>query len=512
MIGTSLPEHIFIVTCIGALRVITPFSIFYCAFSIADPPASVFRKALLIWSTSETAFWLLVYLPRKRALQSDARHPPVLDREDRKALYWKCWDRIPNPDHYLSKWFLGARIHDIRRENVKDFFRWALLNKGDTEKAEVKAEEVENLIEEEAELDEYVDGVQTLLGHKIEPGRGKAEGLRLTVDKVKMLHRPLLWYMIVGLVDTLTAGYLRYSGFRLYRTSLRETFSVFPFRIANLTTTLASPVPSLSYWYRPHTSKTRLPVVFIHGISIGLYSYAQFLTEINKYDRLGPSEGGIGIIAIEIMPISFRVSGEIPDREVICRQVLRILEEHGWDKVVLASHSYGSAITTHLLQNEETRRRIGPILLVDPVTFLLHLPDVAYNFTARSPKGANEQQLYYFACTDMMVAHSLARHFFWAQNILWKDDLRGHDVTISLGGRDLIVDTETVGKYLAGVDLRSEDSSWKGREWTGNGLETLWWNTCDHAQVFERPEGRKRLGDVVRKYAEKKEEIEADFP
>lgn len=152
------------------------------------------------------------------------------------------------------------------------------------------------------------------------------------------------------------------------------------------------------------------------------------------------------------------------------------------------------------------------MLLVDPVTFLLYLPDVAYNFTARSPKGANEHQLYYFACTDMMVAHSLARHFFWAQNILWKDDLRGRNVTVSLGGRDLILDTETVGKYIAGIDLRSEDSTWKEREWKGTGLETIWWNTCDHAQVFERADGRRRLGDIVRKYTEQREEVDEEFP
>lgn len=308
-------------------------------------------------------------------------------------------------------------------------------------------------------------------------------------------------WQIVGLVDSLTAAYLRYNGFHLRRTSLQSSFAVFPFRLANFFTPHVSPAPGLSYWYRPHTSKTRLPVLFIHGISMGLYSYAQFLADINKYDALGPSDGEIGIIALEIMPISFRISGEIPSKEEMCRQINIILERHGWDKVVLVCHSYGSAITTHLLKHAATASKIGPMLFIDPVTFLLHLPDVCYNFTCRTPRGANEHQLYYFACTDMMVSQTLARHFFWADNILWKEDVRGRNVTVSLGGRDLIVDTETVGKYLAGVDMRGEESSWKEREWTGLGLETLWWPTCDHAQVFERKDGRKKLGDVVRGYA-----------
>jgi pimeloyl-ACP methyl ester carboxylesterase len=239
---------------------------------------------------------------------------------------------------------------------------------------------------------------------------------------------------------------------------------------------------------------------------MGLYSYARFLAELNKHDPRRSDDGDIGIIAIEIMPISFRITGPVLDRDEICRQINIILERHGFSKVVLASHSYGSVITTHLLQTPSTAAKIGPMLFVDPVTFLLHLPDVAYNFTARKPRGANEWQLHYFACTDMMVAHTLARHFFWAQNILWKDDIRGRDVTVSLGGRDQIIDAQMVGKYLAGVDMKSENVEWKNSEWTGHGLETMWFATCDHAQVFERAEGRQKLGDVVRRYAESGED------
>ena len=195
MIGTSLPEYIFIRLCIFFLRAITPLSIFYVSYSIADPPSSVAGKLLLTWCALETAFWVLVYFPRKRSLQAAAQHPPLLDREERKELFWKCWDKIPNPEYYVSKWFLDAKPQDVRTENVKDFFRWGLLNKGDR-RGEIKAEEVELLASEEEELGEYADGIQTLLGRPLEPGRGKAECLRLTTDKVNMSHRPLVWYLV----------------------------------------------------------------------------------------------------------------------------------------------------------------------------------------------------------------------------------------------------------------------------------------------------------------------------
>lgn len=195
MIGTSLPEYVFIRTSILGLRAITPFSIFYCSISIADPPRSPFRKLLLAWAIVETAFFVLVYFPRKRALQAAANHPPPLSRDERKELFWRCWDKIPNPEYYLSKWFLGAKTQDIRRENVKDFYRWALLNQG-ARVGGLKDDEVEAFAEEEEELEGYAEGIETLLGRKLEPGRGTAKCLRLTIDEVKISHRPFLWYMV----------------------------------------------------------------------------------------------------------------------------------------------------------------------------------------------------------------------------------------------------------------------------------------------------------------------------
>jgi hypothetical protein len=142
----------------------------------------------------------------------------------------------------------------------------------------------------------------------------------------------------------------------------------------------------------------------------------------------------------------------------MCSEIKAILVQHGWDKVVLVSHSYRSIVSTHLLKTSLTAHLIGPVLLIDPVSILLHLPDVAYNFTRRKPKRANEHQLHYFASRDIGVSHALSRHFFWAENALWEKDIEGRDVTVSLAGKDLIVNTEAVRKYLMSGDLSGSSS------------------------------------------------------
>lgn len=185
MIGTSLRDYIFIRSCIFFLHFVAPISAFYCVVVLVIGPSSYrLPVALEIWAVAETLFCLLIYVPRSYILQQFVTHPPTRSREKRRELFQLCHESIIDPERYLSKWFKGAPIAEIRRENVKDFFCWAFLNKSSF-----------GLLEDE-ELEEYADKMESLLGRKLQPGRGNAISLRLTVDRVKMLHRSLLWYLV----------------------------------------------------------------------------------------------------------------------------------------------------------------------------------------------------------------------------------------------------------------------------------------------------------------------------
>jgi hypothetical protein len=111
--------------------------------------------------------------------------------------------------------------------------------------------------------------------------------------------------------------------------------------------------------------------------------------------------------------------------------------------------------------------------------------------------------LWYFACKDPQVAHTLSRRFFWSENILWKEDIPGKRASIFLGGRDQVIDTKQVAMYLTNSDDfvdegLNEDGSWKQNEgvWTApNGqLKVICSLELDHAQIFDS--GRRLPGLV----------------
>jgi hypothetical protein len=188
MIGTSAFEWYLICTAIFLLRYVTPLCVVYFVavitlygFKAAYSPASLVIASIAI---AETLFYLLVFLPYRIYLQREAVHPPTLPRHERKALFARCNENIPEGEAYLSKWFLGAPAEEIKRENLKEFFLWAFFNRGGPPG------------EDDEELEEYVTQTEELLGRKMEPGRGNAECLRLTLDKVEILHRTLAWYLV----------------------------------------------------------------------------------------------------------------------------------------------------------------------------------------------------------------------------------------------------------------------------------------------------------------------------
>lgn len=491
MIGTSLPEWIFIRLSIVFFQY-SPLIYFVLiaanyVFSGYEASNFVSTRLLTLLLVAEVLFAVLVYLPRVRRLNDPANHPPPMTAEGRRTLFQRCLTNLPYPEAYLRGWFLGAELTDIWRENLREFLLWGFFEVR-MEEMDPNSERYQEIIQE---TDEYIDAMEARMGQKLHPGTGPAKSFRLTFDNVDATYRGLAWYSIVFLVDQITHLALRWYGFVYHARGTTEASGVFPPRPQELFSTHRSPVPEQSYWYKPHRSETQQPVIFFHGIGVGLLTYIRFLADLHAA-TVTSGDDGIGIIAFEILPVSFRLIQPPCSREVFLQQLTTIVDYHEWEKFTIAAHSYGSVATSYILRDDTLSSKVTSVMLVDPVTIMLHMPDVAFNFTRRSPQKANEWQLWYFASTDPTVAHCLARHFFWRDCILWKEDLEGlttdtlHRYSVSLAGKDIIVDGYAVARYI-------QDDSGELGDRDAEPSNVLWYDDLDHAQVFDNSANYKRI-------------------
>ncbi|KAL1731218.1 hypothetical protein EV714DRAFT_283532 [Schizophyllum commune] len=518
MLGNSRPEYIFIRVCIVLLRAVAPLSIAYLALCLVLR-RFIFSRLIFLAALAEALFFLCVYLPRKKALQKHIHFPRRLDRQARQELFRRCVHTAADSTAYPSGWFLPIPSDSksstptpsrtspapatLSYESVREWLLWAFFH----------AEVHEAREEWQEEIDGYLSAVEEYTGQPLDKGTvATSRGMRVTMDTVPMVYRPLIWYGIVAGVDHSTAARLWYMGFEHYAPA--RAFDMFPPRLWTPFSKPSAAAP-YSYWYRPGSkSSTALPILFIHGIGIGLYPYLPFIADLIARDPGQP------ILLLELLPISMHITHPLPPLDPSLAALRSLLRFHRLPRVVLAAHSYGTVLAAHILRSP-LRSHIASVALIDPIPFLLHLPDVAHNFHYREPKEgrANEWQLWYFAGRDPDIARTIGRAFFWAENVLWEEDVRGfcrgegdkdkakdgerkskRNFTVVLSGEDQIVNAEAVRKYLTKEERPR--SRWMRQGGADEGdLEVLFYRGLDHAQVFDTPGRRKPLVDSVSRYA-----------
>jgi len=118
-----------------------------------------------------------------------AVHPPVNPRPRRRALFDRCLSHLPDPEKFLADWFQLSSSLDVKRDNYIDWVLWALF-----------ATDRRGVVDDpsiEEELNEYLTMIENKMGRKLEPGRNSSiKPMRLTLDPVVMLPRPMVWYVV----------------------------------------------------------------------------------------------------------------------------------------------------------------------------------------------------------------------------------------------------------------------------------------------------------------------------
>lgn len=119
----------------------------------------------------------------------------------------------------------------------------------------------------------------------------------------------------------------------------------------------------------------------------------------------------------------------------------------------------------------------------------------------RRPSETKEHLLSYFGSKDIGIAHTLFRRFFWADNLLWKEDLQDRPVAVALASRDSIIDTKSIRAYLVGSkDWAQSPNKETGEILSDGKLDVIWFEELDHGQAFDHKTTRLRLVETVRAF------------
>jgi len=261
--------------------------------------------------------------------------------------------------------------------------------------------------------------------------------LLLTTDPVNVAWRPLAWYIFVK-----SSNFVLERWFDKQHGLNRQTFGDFEYLLR---------VPA--GWTKATGPS---PVVFFHGLGLGLSQYQQilshFMAELTDHPVLIPIQPHISQDVFHnryLKPMS---------RKDTVEHLAAVLRNLGWvdeddedlGGVTFCSHSNGSY--AHAWMLKAYPEMVARSCFVDPVTFCSWEGDVCYNFIYRTCTTGVELLMKYYVGTELGVANLLQRHFDWTGNSLFFEEIPNardpRKTLFVLGGKDAIVETHRVKKYL----------------------------------------------------------------
>lgn len=225
----------------------------------------------------------------------------------------------------IRQWFFNKPVKEIKADNGREWLAWAV---GGGRSLEEAREEPATM----AVVDEGLAWVQQRCRFRLEAGYNPdAPCIRLTRDKLNVLSRPLGYYVVTNGVTFLCYAWLVAKGFKLV-SSHGIQFLVKP------------PVPLDQRKPRDPNDKYardfKLPIVFLHGLGIGLGQYLTFV----RY--LASSEKGVILmlqpnISTQIWHPKFLHPASVQDHVDAVKDVTK---RFGVSKATILSHSNGTMV------------------------------------------------------------------------------------------------------------------------------------------------------------------------
>ncbi|KAF9172836.1 hypothetical protein BGX20_004755 [Mortierella sp. AD010] len=359
-----------------------------------------------IWMASELLFFIHFWTKLRQAQTVDRVASGPRSRQERRELFQRCLETVDKGEgakRWAETWFdtgrttQPAKFEQIGRSNMIEWLAWAFWA--------MPTEEVFASPSNVMDLNQMVDTIESVKGIKFAKGYNpEVESIRLAFDPVLASHRPLVYYALVWVANMLAGLVFNLLGFaRIEGTVHGKSFIK------------QDPDTDLSYWHRsPANPDNKIPLVFIHGIGVGLIQYIHWVVAMATISR--------PIILIEVPYVSNNFAKSecmTPDETYFA--IERILKYHGYPKATFMGHSLGTMLCSAICRASSAsspKSIIHGLVLVDPICFLTH-HSLARNFAYKVPLKASELVMEFFAAREIGTSWYIMRRFQWNQCIMF---------------------------------------------------------------------------------------------
>lgn len=191
----------------------------------------------------------------------------------------------------------------------------------------------------------------------------------------------------------------------------------------------------------------KTPIVFVHGIGIGLITYIPLIDALLKSKR--------PIFLPEIPYVMGFRPWQSPNAvlppNVVCSCMTVMLASHGFLCATWMGHSYGTSWLSYMCQYAS--HAVAALLFLDPICFCLHVPRLTKSFvyTRRDPGTVS-----YIVRTDVIVNWTIQRSFPWSWIILFTEQIRV-PCSVFLSDKDALVPAGKIEDYLKSQNIPVRD-------------------------------------------------------
>ncbi len=188
------------------------------------------------------------------------------------------------------------------------------------------------------------------------------------------------------------------------------------------------------------------PIVFIHGIGVGLIAYLSLIDKLVATGR--------PIFLPEISCVTgfrcWETPSSVKGPATVASTIAAMIGSHGYLKATFVGHSYGTSWVSFIAKY--TPEFVENLVFLDPICFVLHTSHLVRNFVyTRSDPGSVAA----LVRTDLMVHFTLQRSFPWVSVALYEDQLPARTV-VFFSEEDCLVPSEAAEKYLV------DRGAWRG--------------------------------------------------